>query len=101
MIRSTSRANPQASRTGTPGWALGTAGRMDLSGRYAYRGESRCNANSQLQGTCQVTPNFRVGEATQRLDLRLGWTSMNEKLGVAAFVTNALNDQYVTGVNNL
>ncbi len=53
-------------------WVLGGAGNLDLSGRYAYRGESRCNADSQLQGTCQVSPNFKVGEATQRLDARLG-----------------------------
>ena len=82
-------------------WTLGGAGNLDLSGRYAYRGESRCNADSQLQGTCQVTPNFKVGEATQRLDMRLGWDSPNEKYGLAAFVTNVLDDQYVTGVNNL
>jgi len=33
--------------------------------------------------------------------LRLGWNSLNEKYGIAAFVTNALDDQYVTGINNL
>ena len=55
----------------------------------------------ELQGTCQVSPNFKVGEATQRLDARLAWNSTNEKYGVAAFVTNVLDDQYVTGVNNL
>jgi len=82
-------------------WALGGAGKMDLSGRYAYRGESRCNADSTLQGTCQVTPNFEVGVATQRLDMRLSWTSADDKFGLAAFVTNVLDDQYVTGVNNL
>jgi iron complex outermembrane recepter protein len=82
-------------------WTLGGAGNLDLSGRYAYRGESRCNADSQLQGTCQVSPNFKVGEATQRLDVRMGWVSTDQKYGLAAYVTNALDDQYVTGVNNL
>ena len=82
-------------------WVLGNSGNLDLSSRYAYRGKSRCNADSQLQGTCQVSPNFKVGEATQRLDARLAWNSTNEKYGVAAFVTNVLDDQYVTGVNNL
>ena len=82
-------------------WVLGGAGNMDLSGRFAYRGETRCNSNSQLQGTCQATPNFKVGEDTQRLDLRLGWSSTNEKYGLAAYVTNVLDDQYVTGINNL
>jgi len=82
-------------------WVLGSAGNLGLSGRFAYRGKSRCNSESELQGTCQATPNFQVGEATERLDLRLGWTSPSEKFGLAAFVTNALDDQYVTGINNL
>jgi iron complex outermembrane receptor protein len=83
------------------GWMLGGAGKLDLSGRYAYRGESRCNADSELQGSCARQTIFEVGEATQRLDARLAWNSTNEKYGLAAFVTNVLDDQYVTGVNNL
>jgi len=82
-------------------WTLGNLGGLDLSGRYAYRGESRCNADSERQGTCQLQSSFEVGEATQRLDLRLAWTSTNEKYGLAAYVTNVLDDQYVTGVNNI
>jgi iron complex outermembrane receptor protein len=82
-------------------WTLGNLGGLDLSGRYAYRGESRCNADSERQGTCQLQSSFEVGEASQRLDLRLAWTSTNEKYGLAAYVTNALDDQYVTGVNNI
>jgi iron complex outermembrane receptor protein len=83
------------------GWALGSVGDLDLSGRYSYRGESRCNADSKRQGTCQVSPNFKVGEAEQRLDVRLAWTSTDETYGLAAYVTNVLDDQYVTGVNNI
>ena len=83
------------------GWMLNSAGNVDLSGRFEFRGKSRCNADSELQGTCQATPNFKVGEATQRLDMRLSWTSTNDKFGVAGYVTNLLDDQYVTGVNNL
>jgi iron complex outermembrane receptor protein len=82
-------------------WVLGGAGNLDLSGRYAYRGESRCNSDSELQGTCQATPNFKVGEATQRLDMRFSWTDSSDKFGLAAFVTNLLDDQHVTGINNL
>jgi iron complex outermembrane receptor protein len=82
-------------------WTLGAMGDLDLSGRYAWRGESRCNSDSRRQGTCQVSPNFDVGEAQQRLDVRLGWTSDDDRYGLAAFVTNVLDDQYVTGVNNL
>ena len=83
------------------GWTLGGAGSLDLSGRYAYRGAGRCNADSQVQGSCATLTPFEVNQATQRLDLRLGWNSLNEKYGIAAFVTNALDDQYVTGINNL
>jgi iron complex outermembrane receptor protein len=83
------------------GWTLGNLGGLDLSGRYAYRGESRCNDDSVRQGSCQLQSTFKVGEATQRLDVRLAWTSTNQKYGVAAYVTNVLDDQYVTGVNNI
>jgi iron complex outermembrane receptor protein len=82
-------------------WMLDTYGDLDLSGRYAFRGESRCNADSQQQGTCQVSPNFDVDEEQHRLDVRLAWTSDDDRYGAAAFVTNVFDDQYVTGVNNL
>ena len=111
MTRGTDPVDLSGEPTGEPylsaalgaryGWALGGAGNLDLSGRYAYRGESRCNADSELQGTCALQSIFEVGEATQRLDMRLGWTSANDKFGLAAYVTNVLDDQYVTGINNL
>ena len=82
-------------------WTLGSLGDLDLSGRYAYRGESRCNSDSKQQGTCQVSPHFKVGDAQDRLDVRLAWSSADDRWGLAAFVTNVLDDQYVTGVNNL
>ena len=83
------------------GWALGAAGDLDFSSRYAYRGKSRCNADSERQGTCALQSAFKVGEATQRLDLRLAWTSANDTFGLAAYVTNVLDDQYVTSINNI
>jgi len=82
-------------------WQLGTYGRVDASATHAYRGESRCNAGSQFQGTCQVSPNFNVGEATNRTDLRLAWVNAGERWGVAAFLANAFDERWVTGVNNL
>ena len=82
-------------------WTLGGAGKLDFSGRYAYRGAGRCNADSVVQGSCASLTPFEVNEATQRLDLRLGWNSTDDKYGFAAYVTNALDDQYVTGINNL
>lgn len=83
------------------GWELGASGDLTLSSRYAYRGESRCNADSERQGNCALQSVFEVGEATQRLDLRLSWSSANDMFGLAAFVTNALDDQYVTSINNI
>ena len=82
-------------------WELGAAGDLELSGRYAYRGETRCNDDSELQGNCALQAAFEVGEDTQRLDARLGWTSDNGMLGLAAYVTNLLDDQYVTDINNI
>jgi iron complex outermembrane receptor protein len=82
-------------------WTLAGYGKVDLSAMHAYRGESRCNADSEFQGSCQVSPNFEVGEATNRTDLRLAWTDENERWGAAAFLTNAFDERYVTGVNNL
>jgi iron complex outermembrane receptor protein len=82
-------------------WQLGQYGLLDASAVHAYRGESRCNAGSAFQGTCQVSPNFKVGEATNRTDLRLAWSSAGDRWGVAAYLTNAFDERYVTGVNNL
>ena len=82
-------------------WTLGNSGNLELSGRYAFRGESRCNENSSSQGTCADETPFEVAPSTQRLDMRLGWSSANDKFGVAGFVTNLLDDQYVNGINNI
>jgi iron complex outermembrane recepter protein len=97
--------------TGEPYWSLslgadyvvslGEYGHTDFSAQWGYRGETRCNQGGTLQGTCQVSPNFKVGESKQRLDLRASWTSDGDHWGAAVFVTNVLDDQYVDGVNNL
>jgi iron complex outermembrane receptor protein len=72
---------------------------FDLS--YAYRGKSRCNRDSQLQGTCQVSPNFSVGTSQNRADARLDWRAADDRWGVAFYVTNLANKRYVTGVDNI
>jgi iron complex outermembrane receptor protein len=82
-------------------WTFPGYGRLDLSAMHAYRGESRCNKDSELQGSCQVSLNFKVGEATNRTDVRLAWSSDDDRWGAAAFVTNLFDERYVTGVNNL
>jgi len=82
-------------------WTLASDGKIDLSGQFAYRGETRCNKDSQVQGNCLVTPRFTLGEATERVDVRLGWSSPRDRWGVAAFVTNLFDKQYVTAINNI
>lgn len=82
-------------------WMLGSAGKLDASAMYAYRGENRCNAGSQQQGTCQISPNFTVGQATEHTDVRLAWMTEDDSFGIAAFVNNVFDQRYVTGVNNI
>ncbi len=82
-------------------WLLGPNGLVDLSTQFGYRGEARCNQESRMQGECQVSPSVPVGDAQSRLDARLAWKNATDRWGVAAFVTNLLDDQYVTRVNNI
>jgi len=69
----------------------------------AYTGPTRCNGDSLGQGTCLRTPTFRVGEATTRLDARVGWNSASgasaPSWGLALVVNNLADKRYVTGVN--
>jgi iron complex outermembrane receptor protein len=82
-------------------WTLGSGAKIDASAMHAYRGSSRCNGESELQGDCTVSPVFEVGEATNRTDLRLAWADAQDRWGAAAYVTNAFDNRYVEGVNNL
>lgn len=81
-------------------WDLDTAGDITVSLRHSYRGKSRCNADSQLQGNCSISPNFDVGEAQQRTDLRVGWNDASDHFRLAAFATNLFDKRYVEGVGN-
>lgn len=84
------------------GYTWRTAGgTLEASANHAFRGESRCNRDSQLQGTCQVSPNFSTGASQQRTDARLGWSSVDDHWGVAVYVNNAFDKRYVTGVSNI
>jgi iron complex outermembrane receptor protein len=76
-------------------------GDVEFSLLHSYRGKSLCNSDSQLQGSCSASPNFRTGAAQQRTDLRLGWTSMNQTWGLALYGNNVFNKRYVTGISNL
>ncbi|MFC4528963.1 TonB-dependent receptor [Dyella halodurans] len=72
---------------------------FDLS--QAYRGKARCNSDSQVQGSCNISPNFQIGTSQQRTDARLGWSAAGDRWGVALYGTNIFNKRYVTGVNNI
>ena len=97
--------------TGIPEWsfALGGSYLVDLADNgeleflvsHAYEGERRCNSESDVQGDCLGFPAFSVGKATERTDLRAYWRSESDRYQVGAFVNNAFDNQYVTGVNNL
>ncbi|KFN42437.1 TonB-dependent receptor [Arenimonas oryziterrae] len=76
-------------------------GDVELSVLHAYRSKGRCNGDSQLQGTCSASPNFQSNAAQQRTDVRLGWTSPDDRWGVAVFGNNVFDKRYVTGVGNL
>jgi iron complex outermembrane recepter protein len=82
-------------------WRNVANGELEFDLSYAYRGKSRCNRDSQLQGTCQISPNFNVGTSQNRADARLDWRAANDRWGVAFYVTNLANRRYVTGVNNI
>ncbi len=81
-------------------WNMADAGDLRFSLMHGYRGKSRCNADSTTQGTCQISPNFRTGEAQNRTDVRVQWTSANGQWGVGLYGNNVFDNQYV-GVNNI
>ena len=82
-------------------WNLGDAGDLRFSLLHAYRGKSRCNAESETQGTCQASPAFRTGEAQNRTDMRVQWSSADGTWGIGVYGNNVFDKRYVTGVNNI
>jgi iron complex outermembrane receptor protein len=76
-------------------------GKTDWSLQGSYIGATRCNADSAAQGSCLTTPAFRVGEAHERVDTRIGWAAPADAWGVALIVNNLLDKRYVTGLSNL
>ena len=82
-------------------WRHVANGDLEFDLSQAYRGRTRCNSDSQLQGACNVSPNFPLGTSQQRTDARLDWHAPGDRWGVALYGTNVFNKRYVTGVNNI
>jgi len=98
--------------TGVPLWSAASGldylwrgvagGDVDFTLQDAYVGPSRCNADSQAQGNCLPTPAFETGQATNRTDTRLAWTSHGRvPVTVAAYVNNVFDERYVTGIQTI
>ncbi len=78
---------------------LGGNGQLRLSLRHAYRGATRCNEGSDLQGDCGINKLLNIGEARQRTDMRIGWTSPRGHWNWAVYGNNVFDKQYVRGLN--
>lgn len=95
--------------TGEPRFtaSMGAAYQVDLAGhgelrfsaRHAYRGRSRCNEGSDLQGDCGVNALLDIGEARDRTDIRIGWTAPKGHWSWAIYGNNVFDNQYVKGLN--
>lgn len=107
---STSGANLAGEPTGEPFFSA-TAGfdytwfnvysnNLEFNMQYAYRGPTRCNADSGFQGTCLTTPLFSVGTSSNRVDARLDWHTPDERWGVGLYVNNMFNKRYVVSIGN-
>ena len=76
-------------------------GKAEWSLQGSHIGATRCNADSAAQGSCLSTAAFKVGEARDRVDTRLGWSAPGDHWGVALIVNNLLDKRYVSGLSNL
>lgn len=94
--------------TGEPRWSasaginydlsLGDHGELGFNLQHAFRGKSRCNADSQFQGTCGDYTGFTVGESVNLTNLRVDWASPDGQWGAAFYVNNLLDKQYVSSI---
>ncbi len=82
-------------------WHEVANGDLEFNLSQAYRGGTRCNSDSQVQGSCNISPNFKIGTSEQRTDARLDWQAPGNRWGVALYGNNIFNKRYVTGVNNI
>lgn len=80
-------------------WLLAEAGAIRASLRHAYRGRTRCADDALTQGNCGRYAAFTIGEAQQRTDLYVRWSSPADIWGVAVYANNLFDNQYVTGLH--
>ncbi|WP_130619089.1 TonB-dependent receptor [Dyella amyloliquefaciens] len=76
-------------------------GNLSFDANYGFRGPQRCNDASVYQGKCSLPTNFSLNQAQERTDLRLGWSSSGDRWGVALYVNNLFNKQYVNGLGTV
>ena len=67
---------------------------------HSYRGKTRQNDDSIAQGALSATPAFKTGNVQNRTDLRISWTSRDEKFEFGLYGNNVFNNRYVS-LNNL
>lgn len=82
-------------------WSFADASRLEFSLMHSYRDGNRCNADSQNQGTCQVSPNFTVGENQNRTDARVQWFASDHAWSAGLYVKNAFDNRYIGSVGGL
>ena len=79
-------------------WRLAEAGDLRLALRHSYRGKTRCNNDSDTQGECGVSEALDLGEARNRTDARLAWTSPRGFWTWSVYGNNLFDNQYVIGL---
>ena len=94
--------------TGLPYWSaagglyyripMEANGDINVSLRHSYRGKVRCSEESRAQNRCGVSPALDLGEAQNRTDLRIAWTSPQDRWGLAVYGNNLFDNQYINSL---
>lgn len=80
-------------------WATAN-GAADFTLQLAHTGATRCNDDSQNQGSCLRSPTIAVGEARNLVDARIGWEALSKQWGVALVVNNVFDKRYIKWATN-
>ncbi|WP_199098135.1 TonB-dependent receptor [Dyella sp. ASV21] len=82
-------------------WHDVVGGNLTYSANYGFRGPLRCNDASVYQGKCSLPTNFSLNKAQERTDMRLDWSAASGRWGMALYVSNLFNKQYVNGLGTV